>query len=169
LLDKDISTIVALGRLPALLSLFVLAAAIDRMNAPRTYGMGNMLVGVCVIVMGLIPDGGVEPVIATFMIYFLIQGSVWGSGPAAVNTSVEPELRDSAFALTSILLSIALFGVGFVHNRLLSARLSVAQVFSVSGLIPIAGGSILVVYSFLRQRKAPVKTIDPLVIADERE
>jgi MFS family permease len=166
LLDQDISTIVALGRLPALLSLFALATIIDRMDALRAYGAGIALVGVCVIGFGLAT--GLMPLVAVFLVYFLIQGTVWGSNAAAVNASVGPELRDSAFALTSILLSMALFGVGFVHNRLLGAGLTLPQVFSVSGTLPVAGGLILVVYSHFRKRAAR-KAARPLAYAEERE
>ena len=157
LLDADISTIVALGRLPALLSLFVLAAVVDRMNAMRTYGAGIALVGLCVAGLGL--AAGVPPLIGIFLVYFLIQGSVWGSNAAAVNASVAPALRDSAFAATSILLSIALFGVGFVQNRLLNAGLSVAQVFVICGLVPVGAGAILVLYS-LRRAPRTIKTAE---------
>jgi sugar phosphate permease len=157
LLDRDISAIVALGRLPALLSLFALAAFIDRMNALRAYGVGLLLVGLCVIALGLVNTP--TALITAFLFYFLIQGTVWGSNAAAINASVSPGLRDSAFALTSILLSIALFGVGFVHNRLLGAGLSVAQVFNVSGTIPIVGGAILMVYSLRDRRRTQADTL----------
>ncbi|MCL4505701.1 MAG: MFS transporter [Chloroflexi bacterium] len=157
LLDGDISTIVALGRLPALLTLFVLAAVVDRMNAMRAYGAGIALVGLCVVGLGL--ASGVPSLIGIFLVYFLIQGSVWGSNAAAVNASVAPPMRDSAFAVTSVLLSIALFGVGFVQNRLLGAGLTVAQVFLICGLVPVAAGTILVLYSL---RRKPIPGVQPL-------
>lgn len=150
LFDSDISTIVALGRLPALLSLLVLTALIDRVNALRAYGAGIAVVGVCVVGMGL--AGDVPTLVSIFLLYFFIQGTVWGSSASAVNGSVDAPMRDSAFAITSILLSVALFGVGFVHNRLLGAGLTVAQVFTFSGVIPIAAGVVLVIYSFGRRR-----------------
>ncbi|HEY3288602.1 MAG TPA: MFS transporter [Anaerolineae bacterium] len=149
LLDSDISTIVALGRLPALLSLLVLTALIDRMNALRAYGAGIAIVGLCVVGMGL--AGDVPTMVGIFLLYFFIQGTVWGSSASAVNASVEAPMRDSAFAITSILLSIALFGAGFVHNRMLGAGLTIAQVFTFSGVIPVAAGTVLVVYSFWRR------------------
>ena len=164
LLDKDISALVALGRLPALVSLFVLATVIDRVNALRTYGLGIGLVGMCVIGLGLAPS--LTPLIAIFMMYFLIMGTVWGSNAAAVNASVTADLRDSAFALTSILLSIALFGVGFVHNRLLGAGLTVAQVFVISGAVPLVAGAALVIYSFSQTHKAQLYT---LIITNKNE
>ncbi len=150
LLDSDISTFIALGRLPALLSLFVLSAIIDRVDALKAYGAGIALVGLCVVGMGLSPD--VNSLIGIFLLYFLIQGTVWGSSASAVNASVEPAMRDSAFAITSILLSIALFGVGFVHNRMLSAGLTVAQVFTFAGVIPVFTGAGLVIYSLRRKQ-----------------
>jgi MFS family permease len=146
LADQDISTIVALGRLPALLTLFVLANFIDRMNPLRTYGAGIALVGLLVIALG--QAGNINLMIAVYLAYFLLQGSVWGSNAAAVNASVEPGMRDSAFAITSIVVTIALFGVGFVHNRLLGAGFTLPQVFGISGLIPAIAGTVLVLYSF---------------------
>ncbi len=150
LLDRDISTLVAVARLPALLSLFVVAAVIDRLNALRMYGAGIAVVGLCVVALG--QATGLTALVAAYFVYFLIQGSVWGSNAAAVNASVEPGLRDSAFALTSIVMSVALFGVGFVHNRLLGAGLTIQQVFSTVGFVPVAAGSVLVIYSFIRRR-----------------
>ncbi len=150
-LDSDISTFIALGRLPALISLFILSAVIDRVNALRAYGAGVALVGLCVVGMGL--AGDVNSLVGIFLVYFLIQGTVWGSSASAVNASVDPSMRDSAFAITSILLSVALFGVGFVHNRMLGAGLTVAQVFTLAGVIPVFTGAALVIYSFRRRRR----------------
>ncbi|MCL5994809.1 MAG: hypothetical protein M1546_01995, partial [Chloroflexi bacterium] len=68
-------------------------------------------------------------------------------------------LRDSAFALTSIAMTVALFGVGFVHNRLLGAGMTLPQVFTISGVVPIVAGALLVVYSFVRSGKSELKPL----------
>jgi MFS family permease len=150
MLEGDISTLVAFARIPALISLFALAGFIDRWSAVRAYALGITIVGVCVVAMG--QAAGVAPPVTFFLLYFFFQGTVWGSSAAAINAVVEPELRDSAFALTSIVMSVALFIVGFVHNRLLGAGMTLPQVFSVAGLIPIAAGLVLVAFSFRRIR-----------------
>jgi MFS family permease len=156
LLDRDISTLVAVARLPALLSLFVVATVIDRLNAFRVYGAGIAVVGLCVVALG--QAAGLSALVVAYFVYYLIQGTVWGSNPAAVNGSVEPNLRDSAFALTSIVMSVALFGAGFVHNRLLGAGLSIQQVFSTVGFIPVVAGVVLVIFSFIRSRNLTAET-----------
>lgn len=146
MLEGNISTLVAFARIPALISLFALAGWIDRLNALRAYAAGIAIVGVCVVAMG--QAAGVAPLIAFFLAYFFFQGTVWGSSAAAVNAVVEPGLRDSAFALTSIVMSMALFAAGFAHNRMLGAGMTLPQLFSVAGLAPIAAGLALVAYSF---------------------
>jgi MFS family permease len=152
MLDRDISTLVAVARLPALLSLFVMAAIIDRLPALRAYGLGIAVVGVVVIALGRASD--LNSFIGLYFVYFLLQGFVWGSNSAAVNASVAPELRDSAFAITSTIMSAALFGVGFVHNRLLGAGFTLPQLFSTVGYVPIVAGLILVTWTFIQARRS---------------
>ncbi|HEY3341167.1 MAG TPA: MFS transporter [Anaerolineae bacterium] len=151
LLDRDISMLVAVARLPALVTLFVMAAVIDRLDALRTYGIGIAVVGVSVVALGL--ANGLNSFIALYFVYFLFQGFVWGSNAAAVNASVAPELRDSAFAITSIVMSVALFGAGFVHNRLLGAGFNIQQVFSTVGFAPVVAGAILVAWTFVNAHR----------------
>jgi MFS family permease len=151
LLDRDISTLVAVARLPALVTLFVMAALIDRLPALRAYGLGIAVVGLSVVALGQAND--LNAFIALYFVYFLLQGFVWGSNSAAVNASVAPELRDSAFAITSVVMSAALFGVGFVHNRLLGAGFTIQQVFSTVGFMPVVAGLILVGWTFVQVRR----------------
>ena len=128
-----------------------MAAIIDRLPALRAYGLGIAVVGVVVIALGQASD--LNRFIALYFVYFLLQGFVWGSNSAAVNASVAPELRDSAFAITSTIMSAALFGVGFVHNRLLGAGFTLPQLFSTVGYVPIVAGLILVTWTFIHARR----------------
>lgn len=155
MLDRDISTLVAVARLPALVTLFVMAAVIDRLPALRAYGIGIAVVGVSVVALG--QASGLSSFILLYFVYFLLQGFVWGSNSAAVNASVAPELRDTAFTITSIVMSVALFGVGFVHNRLLGAGFTIDQVFSMVGFAPVVAGAVLVTWTFIHARRSSEK------------
>ncbi|MHB9025913.1 MAG: MFS transporter [Armatimonadota bacterium] len=150
--DASISTIVALGRLPALFTLALLARHIDQLKAPRVYGLAMLLVALWVVTMG--QAGSTILLVVAYFGYYLCHGLVWGSNAAAGNAAVEPRLRDSAFALMSIITYVAIFVTGFVHNRLISAGFTLPHVFLVSGLLAAAAGGALFLYSFSRHSEA---------------
>lgn len=147
------STIVALGRLPSLLSLALLAHFIDRLKARRVYGICLAAAGCCVAIIGQV--GGTLPLVLGYFGFYLCHGMVWGSNSAAINASLEPRLRDSGFALMSIVAYLAIFITGFIHNRLLSAGFSLPQVFLTCGLIAVTAGAALFLYSFTAHSEAP--------------
>lgn len=146
--NKHISMVVALGRLPAIVTLFVIAHVIDRLNVVRCYGAGLCATGVCIVAMGLAQGHGL--LIAGFFAYYLCHGSVWGTNLAAINRVVSSRLRDSAFALMSVIMTCAVFVVGIVHNRLLAAGVSLPHVFTYCGAVAFVAGLCLVGYSFSR-------------------
>jgi len=156
--ERAISTMVALGRLPALITLTVLAQFIDRVNALRFYGFSFLYVAACVLAMGLAPADWMLKL--AYFAYFMGMGCVWGSNSPALNASVSPRLRDSAFALMMVPSQLALFLVGIVHNRMLAAGLSLPELFRWCGTIAaLGGGVVLIVYSFTR--RIPRATAEP--------
>ncbi|MHB9130349.1 MAG: MFS transporter [Armatimonadota bacterium] len=144
--EQHISLVVALGRLPAILSLFVLAYFIDRINPLRVYGTGLMLAGISVVGFGLAPTAGW--LVAAYFAYYLSHGSVWGSNTASVNAVTPNRLRDAAFAIMSIISLSFVLVVGVIHNRLLSAGVTLPHVFLWCGLIAAVAGVTLLAYSF---------------------
>lgn len=150
--DRTITTIVALGRLPALLTLTLLGQFVDRINIVRFYGFSFLFVAICVFTLGTVHTDATLQMV--YVAYFLGMGCIWGSNSPAVNASVAPRLRDSAFAVMMVPSLLAVFLVGIIHNRLLAAHFTLPQVFHVCGLIGITcGGLVLIVYSFTRHAR----------------
>jgi len=148
--ETTISNMVALARLPALLTLSVVAQLIDRVNVVRFYGFSFLFVACCVFTLGLVPAPGALKV--AYVAYFLGMGCVWGSNSPAVNASVSPRLRDSAFALMMVPAQLAVFLVGIIHNRMLNAGLTLPEVFRWCAIVAaLGGGLVLIVYSFTRR------------------
>jgi len=148
--EHTIAMVVALGRLPALLVLLVLAHRIDRLNAVTVVGLGIGLAGLFVGAIGLARE--IWLYVAFYAMYFTAQGVFWGSMSAAVNTSAPTRLRDSAFALMSVVSTVATVLVGLVHNRLLAGGMRLEGVFVVCGTIGCFCGMALAVYSRMRGR-----------------
>jgi MFS family permease len=143
-----IGGIVALGRLPALVSLFVLARIVDEVPITRFYGAGLMLAGVCVCCTA--SAGATGWLIAAYCGYYLFHGAVWGTNTAAINAAVEPRQREYAMAITTSVSTGATFAVGVVHNRLLTAGMSLPGVIHLSGAIGAVAGVVMICYSFTR-------------------
>ncbi len=146
--EKGVGLIVALGRIPTLVILFILVRTIDRLNILRLYGVLMLLAGAMVFLIGR--AGGMELGVGLYFAFYLFHGGIWGTEAPAYNASVEPRLRDSAFALMNVVATVALFGAGLVHNRMLALDCSLPVVFSLCGLIGVFGGSVIAVYSFIR-------------------
>jgi len=149
--EKGVGLIVALGKLPALVVLLILVRMVDRLNIYRIYGLGIVLAGAIVLAIGCFKT--LPPVIACYLLFYVFHGSVWGTEGVAINASVPPRLRDSAFAAMSLLATLALFGVGVVHNRMLAAGFGLREIFELSGACGIAGGLVIFAYSILRKKQ----------------
>jgi predicted MFS family arabinose efflux permease len=144
--EQTISQIVAFGRLPALATLFGIALVIDRLNVVRAYGGAILAVALMIAMMSVVPRAGM--LTGTYLLYYLTHGAVWGTNTAAVNATVRPRLRDSAFAITAIVMMFGQFLAGAMHNRLLAAGCSLPTVFVVSAAIAGGGAVLLIAYTF---------------------
>jgi len=144
--EQTISQIVAFGRLPALATLAGIALVIDRVNVVRAYGGAIVAVAVVIVGMSAVPNAGA--LTGTYLLYYLAHGAVWGTNAAAVNATVRPRLRDSAFAITAIVMMFGQFLAGAMHNRLLAAGCSLPTVFAISAMIAGGGAALLIAYTF---------------------
>ncbi len=153
--EGAITVAVSVTRLPALLVLLGLAHWIDRLNACRCYGVGLLIGGAGTLVMGLVPVGQGVPLLFFLALYYLGQGTVWGSNSTAVNRMVPTDLRDAAFACMGLILMVSLLTVGVVHNRLLEAGFTLANVFVISGLLVVGAGLTLIVRAGGRDFRDP--------------
>lgn len=142
--EGAITVAVSATRLPALLVLLGLARWIDRHNACRCYGVGLLLGGAGTLAMGLVPAGHGLPLLTFLALYYAGQGTVWGSNSTAVNRLVPTDLRDAAFACMGLILMVSLLTVGVVHNRLVEAGFTLANVFVISGLFVVVAGLTLI-------------------------
>lgn len=158
--EGQIGAIVGLGRIPALLTLFVMARFIDRISAVRCYGAGTMGVALAVIAMGM--SGTTRALGTGFFAFYLFHGIVWASNNAAVNSCVPARMRDSAFAIANVIMTGCIFSVGVVHNRLLAAGMGLDRVFVTCGVIACVGGAALAAYSLLaRSQRTPARSLTP--------
>jgi predicted MFS family arabinose efflux permease len=147
-----ISAVVALGRLPALASLFILAHYIDRLVPGIYYGLGIAIAGIAVVLMG--SAGSVPVLLCGYILFYVGQGTVWGSNSAAVNSVVQARLRDSAYAVMSVCMYGSVFAIGSLHNMMIRHEYSLAMVFKACGMAAVASGAALAVYSAVsRSRK----------------
>jgi MFS family permease len=144
--EQTISQIVAFGRLPALLTLIGIAAVIDRVNVVRAYG--GAIVAVAAVIVAMSAVGSAAMLTGTYLLYYLSHGAVWGTNAAAVNATVRPRLRDSAFAITAIVMMFGQFLAGALHNRLLAAGFTLPTVFAASAAIAGGGAVVLIGYTF---------------------
>lgn len=152
--DRSITTAVAVCRLPALVSLAVLGLFVDRVPIIRMYGFSVLAVSAGVFCMSLAPDRGT--LVGCLTGYFVTQGLVWGSNSPALNSTVSPRLRDTAFTVNMALATGAVFLVGIVHNRLLHAGFALPRIFAVCSLTTALGGAaVLIFYSFLKRTPQP--------------
>lgn len=155
-----VTQVVALGRLPALISLLLISRYIDRINAMAGYGLGIAVVGIFVIFMGRVQTSVM--LIGMYAVYFLFQGGVWGSSIPAFNASVQPRVRDSAFAVMGVVSTITLFLTGVVHNRMIHAGIALPRLFVLCGLTAIAGGMLLAcIAAILRRSGRDRATVAP--------
>lgn len=146
--EEKISLTVALGRTPAMLSIFVLAGLIDRIRSLRCYSLGFLAAGLLVMAQGY--ASGTLWFVAAYVSYFLVWGIVMASNCVTVASTVEPRLVDSAFAIIGVASLASTFLVGIAHNRLVGADLPLSQVFILCGLMAAAAGLSLLIYSLTR-------------------
>lgn len=144
--EDTIATLVGIGRLPTLLSLFVISHLIDHWHPFRCYGAGLLLDGIVILCIAAAAGPGV--LAAGYLFFYLAHGIVWGAALPSVSAAVKPKLRDSAFALALVMEIAAIITAGFLHNRLLAWGSTLPQVFAVCGVITLVCGMALLVYSW---------------------
>jgi len=148
--EQHISMIVALGRIPSVLSLLWLGHYIDRLNPTRWYAVMMTIVAAVVAGMGWAPTTWV--LVLLYPMFYLFHGAVWASNNAAVNAAVEPRLRDVSFMLQSLIANVTVLGIGWVHTKLLREGYTLSQVFVISGAVTIVTGVLLFVLSFFTKQ-----------------
>ncbi len=144
--EDSIARLVAMGRLPAMLTLVLMSPIIDRLNLVRFYGAflftDGLLIAAIALSQSTLVAGG------AYLVFYLSHGLVWAFALPAINVCVRPRLRDSAFALTAMFEIIGVFLAGLLHNRLIEAGFSLPYVFIVCGVVVGASGLLLLGYSF---------------------
>jgi len=144
--EDSIARLVAMGRLPAMLTLVLMSPIIDRLNLVRFYGVflftDGLLIAAIALSHSTLVAGG------AYLVFYLSHGLVWAFALPAINVCVRPRLRDSAFALTAMFEIVGVFLAGVLHNRLIEAGFSLPYVFVVCGVVVGASGLLLLGYSF---------------------
>lgn len=144
--EDNIARLVGIGRLPAMLILFLVSPVIDRLNLVRFYGFSLFTDGLLIAAIALSPNTFVAG--GTYLLFYTSHGLVWAFALPAINVCIRPRLRDSAFALTAMCEIIGVFSAGLLHNRLIERGTTLPIVFIVSGIIVGISGFLLLVYSF---------------------
>lgn len=153
--EGTISCIVALGRLPAIATLLVVAHIVDRMAPSRLYGIGIIIGGAGVVSMGC--SGSALALVAGYVVFYLGQGVSWASNSASVNASVKTRLRDPAFAVMSVAMTASALGVGTLQHWLLSSGVDLPRVFVICGIAACLGGAMLLLRGLFGRRCAVEK------------
>jgi MFS family permease len=156
--ESQIGWIVALGKLPSLLSLYFLTHRADHINVRLAYGVGMIIAAVLSIAMGWAPIGWM--LVAAYAIYFIGQGVVWGVNITTVSSAVPMHLREAALGLLVIVqMGFALL-IGALHRKMLSESwgFSLKWIFTWCALAGLASGIALAVYAVKNPGKT---TADP--------
>ncbi|HOF39353.1 MAG TPA: MFS transporter [Candidatus Hydrogenedentes bacterium] len=144
--EDAIARLVAVGRVPAMLTLFLMSPIIDRLNLVRFYGLFLFTDGLLIAAIALAQSTLMAG--TAYLVFYLSHGFVWAFALPAINVCVRPRLRDSAFALTAMFEILGVFFAGMLHNRLLEAGCSLPCVFVVCGVVAGLSGLLLLCYSF---------------------
>ena len=156
--ERFITNLVAIGRVPAIVTLFVLGRHIDRLNPVRWYGSGLTVAAIVLITMGVITSKG--SLMWLYPLFYVFHGAVWAGNSASVNAVVAPRLREVAFILMSTFANVALLFVGLIHNRLAEQGVSLRTIFVLCGSVALVSGVMLTLYAnrALRLTRATQKT-----------
>jgi MFS family permease len=146
--EGSIGVLVALGRIPALISLYLVSSVVDRLNIVRLYAWGLACDGLVTAAIVLVH--GQPLLIGAYLGFYLVHGVVWGTVVAAINACLPGHLRDSGFAISWMLEILAVFLVGVFHNRLLGSGVSLPALFGCCGFVLAIAGMGLVLYSYSR-------------------
>ena len=130
--------------------LLVLGHFIDRLRPYLCYGAGMVLVGMTVMTMGHMTS--TTSVATNYVLYYLAYMVIWSANMAALNAAVDPEFRDSGFAIGTACMTLAVVITGTVHNLMIAAGISLPNLFTICGAAGATGGLALVIYSFARRR-----------------
>lgn len=143
--EQFITNLVAIGRMPAIIMLFVLGRRIDRLNPVRWYGMGLTFAAITLVTMGVITSKG--SLMVLYPLFYVFHGAVWAGNSASVNAVVEPRLREVAFILMSTFANVALLIVGLIHNSLAEQGVSLRTIFVLCGSVALFSGVMLTLYA----------------------
>lgn len=143
--EADTGLLVALGRIPALVSLYAVSRVIDRLNIVRWFGISLALDGIATILIAF--ASGKATVAAAYFGFYLVHGIVWGTVTASITLCLPLRVRDSGFAVTWLFEIFAVFGVGMIHNRLLGNGISLPSTFAACGMVLVMTGCALAWYS----------------------
>jgi MFS family permease len=136
--EAAIGAIVALGRLPSLITIYVVARKIDKGNPSLYYGAGIVCSSLAAIALAWAP--GTTLMVACFLFYYFCHGTVWASNIAAANATVPPRLREAAVTILCLGQSACAWLAGVLHAEMLRNNYSIPAVFTASGLIAFASG-----------------------------
>ena len=146
--ESTVGWIVALGRLPSLLSLYYLSHRADHINVRLAYGIGIIAGAICSIGIGWAPTAVM--MIAVYSLYFAGQGIVWGVNVSTVSSAVPTRLRESALGLLVIVqMGMALL-VGALQKAMLARGYSLKWIFTSCAVLGLISGIALVVYALRR-------------------
>jgi len=143
--ETHIATLVGVGRIPSLITLFAISRVVDRLDVMRWYGVGLICDGLMIVGIGWAPVATLAAV--AFLLFNLLHGVVWGAALPAIDACVPARLRDAAFALAGMAEVTAIFLTGVLHNRLIVSGRSLQFVFFFCGIVAALAGLILFLYS----------------------
>lgn len=147
----QIGAIVALGRLPSLLSIAFVAQRIDRGNPILFYAGG--IVASAAVAICIAWTTHEAWAIGLYLTYYLCHGVVWGANCSAANATIPPRLRELAFTIICLVQAGFAYGAGVLHQDMLARGHSIREVFAVSGGIALLAGVGLLIYALTVPRE----------------
>jgi predicted MFS family arabinose efflux permease len=144
--EATIATLVGFGRIPSLFTLLAISYFIDRLNKARLYGTGLLLDGL--VLLGVTVAASHVAAGGAYLGFYLCHGLVWAAAFPAVDACVSRQLRDKAFALTSMVEIGAVSLVGLIHNRLLDLGQPLPAVFRLCASVTLVAGAVMLAYSW---------------------
>ena len=146
--ESTIGWIVAVGRLPSLLSLYLMTHYADRINLRLAYALGILTAAGGAMAVCWAPLAWV--LIAAYAFYFAAQGLVWGVNVTTVSGTVPAHLRETGLGVMVLAQMGMAMLVSLIQKTMLAYGLSLQWLFTVCALLGLASGAGLAVYAVRR-------------------
>lgn len=166
--EDYIGQVTGFSRLFTVVGGLTIGLAFEWLTPHRRWGLGVLMVGGCVIGMGM--SGSPVGAICFLMAYQLIYVLIWCSNNVAIVEALGPTRRTIAISLLTTVMSAATVLVGALHRLLLgiwSAEPAAAliRVFVICGILGATCGLVIM----LLRRPHPPRDVEPATVVPDQQ